>query len=87
MSQKLSLDKLENVVGDAIYDLKFEYKDLAKNSLAGEEKEHCTGVVLDREAPTNVKVSYSDNYTTPKKILIKWRKQLPVKNISIITKK
>ena len=50
---------------------KFEYKDLAKNSLAGEEKEHCTGVVLDREAPTNVKVSYSDNYTTPKKIFDK----------------
>ena len=68
---ELSLDKLENVVGDAIYDLKFEYKDLAKNSLAGEEKEHCTGLVLDREAPTNVKVSYSDNYTTPKKIFDK----------------
>lgn len=68
---ELSLDKLENVVGDAIYDLKFEYKDLAKNSLAGEEKEYCTGVVLDREAPTNVKVSYSDNYTTLKKIFDK----------------
>lgn len=68
---ELSLDKLKNVVGDAIYDLTFTYCDLALNELDGSEKDRSTGVVLDREAPTNVTVSYSDNYTTPKKIFDK----------------
>ena len=68
---ELSLDKLKKVVGDAIYDLTFTYRDLALNKLEESEKDRSAGVVLDREAPTNVNVSYSDNYTTPKKVFDK----------------
>ena len=68
---QLSLDKLKKVVGDAIYDLTFTYRDLALNKLEESEKDRSAGVVLDREAPTNVNVSYSDNYTTPKKVFDK----------------
>lgn len=68
---QLSLDKLKKVVGDAIYDLTFTYRDLALNKLEESEKDRSARVVLDREAPTNVNVSYSDNYTTPKKVFDK----------------
>ena len=66
---ELSLKELEAVIGDAIYNLKFVYQDLAKNSLAGEEKEHCTKLVLDRVAPGNVTVEYSDKYNKVKEII------------------
>ena len=65
---ELSLDTLKNVIGDAIYNLEFEYQDLAKNPL-DKDKERSTELVLDRVAPDNVNVEYSNNYNKVKETI------------------